>query len=115
MVTLNDFKKYIIKDTMSIKNSFMHYMKWIRVMLPVVFDEFEVTCIFLLSKNLLKSYPLPGFYGPACHVKAFFGACSTSNTTKFTVTKGWLVRSQQSCTNVNGYLIPFEFTRHDVS
>ena len=33
-----------IKDT--IKISFVHYMKWTRVMLPVVFEEFEVVYIF---------------------------------------------------------------------
>ena len=32
---------------MSIKISFLHYMKWTRVMLPKVFEEFEVVCIFL--------------------------------------------------------------------
>ena len=32
---------------MSIKISFLHYMKWTRVMLPVVFEEFEVVCILL--------------------------------------------------------------------
>ena len=26
----------------------MHYMKWIRVMLPVIFEEFELACIFLI-------------------------------------------------------------------
>ena len=30
---------------MSIKISFMHYMKWARVMLPVVFEESELVCI----------------------------------------------------------------------
>ena len=40
-------KKYGIKDTMSIKNSFIHYMKWTRVMLPEVFDKFELVCIFV--------------------------------------------------------------------
>ena len=39
-------KKYSIKDTMPIKISFMHYMKSTRVMLPVVFEEFEVAYIF---------------------------------------------------------------------
>ena len=34
---------------MSLKISFMHYMKWIRVMLPVIFEEFELVCIFLIS------------------------------------------------------------------
>ena len=42
-------KKYSIKDTMSINISFMHYMKWTRVMLPVVFEEFEVFYIFLAT------------------------------------------------------------------
>ena len=35
-----------MKDTMSIKISFMHYMQWTRIMLPVVFEEFEVAYIF---------------------------------------------------------------------
>ena len=33
---------------MSIKISFMHFMKWARLMLPVVFKEFGLVCIFLL-------------------------------------------------------------------
>ena len=33
---------------MSIKTSFMPYMKWTRVSLPVVFDEFELVCLFFL-------------------------------------------------------------------
>ena len=33
---------------MSIKINFMHYMKWARVMVPVVFEKFEPVCIFLL-------------------------------------------------------------------
>ena len=37
IVMLKDKKKNIIKDTMSVKISFMDYMKWIRVILPVVF------------------------------------------------------------------------------
>ena len=49
LVMLKDKKKYIAKDTMSVKISFMHYMKWIRVILPVVFKEFELVCIFLLK------------------------------------------------------------------
>ena len=48
MVMLKDKQKYTIKDTMSIKISFMHYMKWIRVMLPVAFEEFELVFSFLL-------------------------------------------------------------------
>ena len=39
-------KKYRTKDTMSIKISFMHYMKWAIVMLPAVFEEFEIVYIF---------------------------------------------------------------------
>ena len=73
---------------MSIKISFMHYMKWTRVMLLVVFEEFKVVYIFfatfffslslsivkglakIFSKNLgrLQPPPLPpsppGFYRP---------------------------------------------------
>ena len=35
-------KKYNMKYTVSIKISFMHYMKWTRVMLPAIFEEFEI-------------------------------------------------------------------------
>ena len=42
-----------IKDTMSTKISFINCMKWIRVMLSVVFEEFKLVCIFL------------EFFGPA--------------------------------------------------
>ena len=42
---VND-KKYSIKDTMSVKISYMHYIKWTRVMLPVVFEEFELVYLF---------------------------------------------------------------------
>ena len=45
---VKDEKKYGTKDRMSIKISFMHYMKWTRVMLPLFFEEFEVVYIFLL-------------------------------------------------------------------
>ena len=46
MVMVKDYKKYRIKYTMSIKISFMHYMKWTRVMLPVVSEKFELVSIF---------------------------------------------------------------------
>ena len=46
MVMLKD--KNIIKDTMSIQISFMYYMKWIKVLLLVVFVKFELVCILLL-------------------------------------------------------------------
>ena len=39
-------KRYVIKDAMSVKISFMHYMKWARVILPVVFEGFKVVYIF---------------------------------------------------------------------
>ena len=42
-------KKYSIKDAMSIKISFIQYMKWTRVMLPAVFEEFEIVYIFFAS------------------------------------------------------------------
>ena len=41
-------EKYSIKDTMSIKVSLMHYMQLTRVMLPEVFEEFEMIYMFLL-------------------------------------------------------------------
>ena len=39
IVTVND-KKHNTKDTMAVKISFMHYKKWARVMLQVVFEDF---------------------------------------------------------------------------
>ena len=45
----------MLKDTMSVKISFMHYMKWIRVMLPIVFEEFKLVgtlAIFFLRLSL---------------------------------------------------------------
>ena len=45
---LKDKQKYIIKNTMPMKISFMYYMKKVRVMLPVAFEEFELVCNFLL-------------------------------------------------------------------
>ena len=38
-------KKYSIKDATSVKISFRHHMKWTRIMLPVVFEEFEMVYI----------------------------------------------------------------------
>ena len=52
MVMLKDKQKHIIKDTVSIKISFMHYMKWIRVMLPVVFEVLHFFAIFSFSLSL---------------------------------------------------------------
>ena len=42
----------------------MHYVKWARVMLPVVFEEFELVCIYFaifcfpLSLSISKSSTL---------------------------------------------------------
>ena len=47
--------KYSIKDTMSIKISFIHYMKWTRVILPAAFEEFEIVYIFLAAFFFLVS------------------------------------------------------------
>ena len=47
MVMAKD-KKYIIEDTISIKISLMHYMKWTRLMSPVALEKFRVVYIFLL-------------------------------------------------------------------
>ena len=54
-----------MKDTMSIKISVMHYMKWTskRVMLPVVFEEFEMIYIFLLLFFLFKRSTLAKIWG----------------------------------------------------
>ena len=38
----------MLKDTMSVKISFMHYMTCIRVMLPIIFEEFKLVCTLLL-------------------------------------------------------------------
>ena len=57
-------KKYSINNTISIKISFMHYMYWRRVMLPVVFEEFELVCISFLALLL--------FYFCFCFVFVFF-------------------------------------------
>ena len=41
-------KKCSVKDTMSIKVTFMHYLKKTRAMLPVAFEEFRVVYMFKL-------------------------------------------------------------------
>ena len=76
MVMVKD-KKRQYKRYMSIKISFMHYMKWTRVMLPVVFKEFEMvffaTFVFSPSLPIGKGrlqqkfhHPFPlSFYGTA--------------------------------------------------
>ena len=51
-------KKKYTTDTMSIKISFMNYIKWTRVMLPVVFEEFELVCVFLLFFSFHCHYQL---------------------------------------------------------
>ena len=38
-----------MKDAMSFKFSFIHYMKWTREMLPVVFEKFKVVCIIFAT------------------------------------------------------------------
>ena len=50
------WKKYN-KKIMSIKFSFMHYMKWTSVMLAVVFEEFELVCFFAAAPS--SSPPVP--------------------------------------------------------
>ena len=69
---------------MSIKISFMYYVKWARLMSPVVFKEFKLVCTFLLFFSIHYHFQLvkgqlqqnsggvaappppspPGFYGP---------------------------------------------------
>ena len=60
---------------MSINISFMHYMKWTRLMLPVLFKEFELVCIFYyfcysLSVSISKRLDFSQSFGPVS--EAFF-------------------------------------------
>ena len=61
--------KYSIKDTISIKTSFMHYLRWKRVMLLDVFEEFQVVYVFLatfcfsLSLSIGKRSTLGNIWG----------------------------------------------------
>ena len=67
-----------MKDTMSIKISVMHYMKWTskRVMLPVVFEEFEMIYIFLLLFFLFKRSTLAKIWGlEPPQLRQFLRAC----------------------------------------
>ena len=51
IVMVKDTNRCTIKDTMSIKISFMQYrnnITWTRVTLPVVFEEFDMVYIFWL-------------------------------------------------------------------
>ena len=68
-------KKNNITDTLSIKISSMFYIKWTRLMLPAVSEEFDLACIFFLffffslSFSIGKGSALAkiwrrGFYGP---------------------------------------------------
>ena len=45
-------KKCSVKDTLSVKISFIHYLKKIRAMLPVAFEEFGLIYMF----NVLFSF-----------------------------------------------------------
>ena len=49
---VKDLKKCSVKDTMSIKISFMHYQKKTGAMLPVAFEEFGVVYMFKLLFSL---------------------------------------------------------------
>ena len=86
---VKDKKRCTIKDTMSIKISFMHYRNYItraKLKLPVVFEEFDLGYIFWLLFFFSLSLPIgkrstltkiwrdcsppvppppPGFYRPA--------------------------------------------------
>ena len=50
----NRYKRYSIKDTMSIKISFIHCVKSNKSNVPVVFEEFEMVNIFLLFFSIIK-------------------------------------------------------------
>ena len=48
---VKDKERCTIKDTMSVKISFMHckiYITWTRIKLPVVFEEFDMVYFWLL-------------------------------------------------------------------
>ena len=84
---------------MSIKISFLHYMKWTRVMLPVVFEEFEVVCILLavfsfhyncqLVRDQQKSggaaAPQPTRFLRACYIIFLLGYVKPANICFFKV------------------------------
>ena len=53
VIVMVKHKKNSIEDTISIKIYFMHYMSWTRVMLPVVFEEFEMVYMFYYTFFLL--------------------------------------------------------------
>ena len=69
---VKDKKGYNIKDTMSNKISFIHYRKWTRVILPVVFEELGRACIvfatlfFSLSLSIGKKSTLATIRGKGC-------------------------------------------------
>ena len=45
----------LLKDTVSVKITSMHYLKWTRIMLPAVFEEFELVFLyFFLYTIILK-------------------------------------------------------------
>ena len=61
IVMVKDKKRCTIKDTMSIKVSFIHYrncITWARVKLPVVFEEFDMIYVFWLLFSFHYHYQL---------------------------------------------------------
>ena len=81
---------------MSVKISFMHYMKCIKVMLLVVFEKFELVCTFLLFFSCHYHYQLvkgqlslkyggvsrpppqpPGFYWPGMYIYIYISCIYT--------------------------------------
>ena len=48
VIAMVKVRNTVLKDTMSIKTSFIYYIQWTRVTLPVVFVEFEMVYMFLL-------------------------------------------------------------------
>ena len=75
---------------MSIKISFMYYVKWARLMSPVVFKEFKLVCTFLLfffyslSFSISKRSTLAKFWGglqppPSQFLRAWNSKCLCFN------------------------------------
>ena len=76
IVMVKDKKRCIIKDTMLIKTSFMHfrnYITWTRVKLPEVFEEFDMVYIFWL----LFFFPLLLSVGKRSILIKIWGGCSS--------------------------------------
>ena len=76
MVIVKDWKKYSRKDAMSMKISFIHYIKWTRVMLSVFEEIFLVLFSFSLSLSIGKRLTLAKIWRAAAFpsLTVFYGS-----------------------------------------